>query len=42
MLHWKTLVTIVVLAPFVALLGGMGFLFYQISQQLRMRAAPTA
>ena len=38
MLHWKTLVTIVVLAPFVALLGGMGFLFYQIGQRWDARS----
>lgn len=38
MLHWKTLVTIVVLAPFVALLGGVGFLFYQIGQRWDARS----
>lgn len=31
-MSWKLLVTSVVLAPFVALLGGVGFLFYQIGQ----------
>lgn len=31
-MSWKLLVASVVLAPFVALLGGVGFLFYQIGQ----------
>ena len=31
-MNWKMLVTVVVLAPFVALLGGAGLLFYQIGQ----------
>lgn len=38
MLHWKTMVTVVVLAPFVALLGGVGFLFYQIGQRWDARS----
>lgn len=38
MWHWKTLVTIVALAPFVALLGGIGFLFYQIGQSWDSRS----
>lgn len=38
MLNWKLLVTIVALAPFVALLGGVGFLFYQIGQNWDVRS----
>src|SRR5690349_12711789 len=32
MMSWKLLVASVVMVPFVALLGGVGFLFYQIGQ----------
>ncbi len=38
MFNWKLLVTIVALAPFVALLGGVGFLFYQIGQHWDARS----
>lgn len=38
MFNWKTMVAVVVLAPFVALLGGMGVLFYQIGQHWDARS----
>lgn len=38
MFNWKTIVAIVVLAPFVALLGGVGILFYQIGQHWDARS----
>jgi len=37
-MNWKTFVTLVVLAPFVALLGGVGLLFYQIGQHWDARS----
>ena len=38
MFNWKTIVAVVVLAPFVALLGGIGVLFYQIGQHWDARS----
>ena len=38
MFNWKTIVTLVVIMPFVALLGGVGILCYQIGQQWDTRS----
>ena len=38
MFNWKTMVAVVVLAPLVALLGGIGVLFYQIGQHWDARS----
>jgi hypothetical protein len=38
MSNWKTIVAIVILAPFVALLGGVGILCYQIGQHWDARS----
>src|SRR5436190_1616894 len=38
MFNWKTIVTLVVITPFVALLGGMGILCYRIGQQWDTRS----
>src|SRR5436189_342286 len=38
MFNWKTIVTLVVIMPFVALLGGVGILCYQIGQQWDSRS----
>ena len=37
-MNWKTIATIVILTPIVALMGGLGILFYQIGQHWDARS----